>query len=58
MLINIIFMIVIAISAIRTVVYGIYAIKNDGIAAGISVFVLCGGVLFSGYIIFASEILQ
>lgn len=58
MLINIIFLLIIAISALRTAVYGIYAIKNDGISAGLSVFILCGGVLFSGYVIIASEILQ
>lgn len=58
MTINIVFFIIILISVIRTIAYGIYAIKNDTIAGGISVFVLCLGSMFTGAVIMVKEILQ
>lgn len=58
MVINIVFFLIIIISVIRTIAYGIYAIKNEGIVGGISVFVLCLGSLFAGAVIMVKEILQ
>lgn len=58
MAINIVFFLIIIISVIRTIAYGIYAIKNEGIAGGISVFILCLGSLFTGAVIMVKEILQ
>lgn len=58
MLINIVFFIVIIVSLIRTVSYGIYAIKNDGITGGISVFTLAAASLFTVIVILCKQILQ
>ena len=58
MLINIVFFIVIIVSMIRTVSYGIYAFKNDGVVSGISVFVLAMASLFTVIVILCKQILQ
>lgn len=58
MLINIVFFIVIIISAVRTVSYGIYATKNDGMIGGISAFTLAAASLFTGIVILCKQILQ
>lgn len=58
MLTNIVFFVVIAVSFIRTVSYGIYAVKHDGIVAGISVFVLATTNLFTITVILCKQILQ
>lgn len=58
MLINIVFFIFITVSLIRTVSYGIYAIKNDGIVGGISVFILAVASLFTVTVILCKQILQ
>lgn len=58
MLINIVFFIAILISAVRTVSYGVYTIKNNGIIGGISVFVLAATNLFTVIVILCKQILQ
>ena len=58
MVINIVFFIVIIISVIRTVSYGVYATKNYGITGGISVFALAAASLFTGIVILCKQILQ
>lgn len=58
MLINIVFFIVITVSIIRTVSYGIYAIKNNGVVGGISVFILALASLFTVTVILCKQILQ
>lgn len=58
MVINIVFFIIIIVSAVRTISYGIYAIKDDGIVAGISVFTLAAASLFTGIVILCKQILQ
>ena len=58
MVINIAFFVVIALSVIRTIAYGIYAFKNEGIGGGISVFVLAAGSISTAVIIFMKQIIQ
>ena len=58
MTIYIIFFIILAISAVRTVAYGVYAFKIEVKIAGISVFILAFGPLFTAYIVIATRILQ
>ena len=58
MTIHIVFFIILAISAVRTVAYGVYAFKKEGKLAGISVFVLVVGTIFTAYIVIATRILQ
>ena len=58
MTIHIVFFIILAISAVRTVAYGVYAFKNEDKIAGISVFILAFGPLFTAYIVIATRILQ
>ena len=58
MTIHIVFFIILAISAVRTVAYGIYAFKNEGKIAGISVFALALGTVLTGYIVISTRILQ
>ena len=54
MAINILFAILIAFIIIRTTAYGIYCVKNTGIAGGISVFILDAAVVGVGYMILFS----
>lgn len=49
MIINIIFILILIYIFIRTVAYGIYCLKQTGIAGGISVFVLGAFVIITGY---------
>ncbi len=58
MVINIAFFIVIAISVIRTVAYGVYAFKNEGKGGGISVFALAAGSFATAFIILFTQILR
>ena len=58
MTIYIIFFIILAIFSVRTVAYGVYAFKKEGKLAGISVFVLVVGTIFTAYIVIATRILQ
>ena len=58
MTIYIIFFIILAIFSVRTVAYGVYAFKKEGKLAGISVFVLALGSIFTAGIILATRILQ
>ena len=58
MTIYIIFFIILAIFSARTVAYGVYAFKKEGKLAGISVFVLALGTIFTAVIILATRILQ
>lgn len=58
MTIYIIFFIILAIFFVRTVAYGVYAFKKEGKLAGISVFVLALGTIFTAVIILATRILQ
>lgn len=58
MLINIVFFIAVLVSIVRTVSYGIYAIKNNGVIGGISIFVLALTNLFTVTVILCKQILQ
>ncbi len=58
MIINLAFFTMIAISAIRTVAYGIYALKNEGKAGGISVFCLAALSLSTAVVILMTQIIQ
>lgn len=58
MLINIVFFIAVIVSVVRTVSYGIYAIKNNGVIGGISIFVLALTNLFTVTMILCKQILQ
>lgn len=58
MLINIVFFISVIVSIVRTVSYGIYAIKNNGVIGGISIFVLALTNLFTVTVILCKQILQ
>ncbi|MDD6564366.1 MAG: hypothetical protein PUF08_04720 [Clostridiales bacterium] len=58
MTIYIIFFIILAIFSVRTVAYGVYAFKKEGKLAGISVFVLALGTIFTAVVILATRILQ
>lgn len=58
MLINIVFFIAVIVSIVRTVSYGIYAIKNNGVIGGISIFVLALTNLFTVTMILCKQILQ
>lgn len=58
MLINIVFFIAVIVSIVRTVSYGIYAIKNNGVIGGISIFVLALTNLFTVTVILCKQILQ
>ena len=58
MLINIVFFIAVLVSIVRTVSYGIYAIKNNGVIGGISIFVLAFTNLFTVTVILCKQILQ
>lgn len=51
MYITFIFMIFLIYITIRTIAYGIYSIKNNGIVAGISVFVLALCTAATGYMV-------
>ena len=52
MIITIVFFIIIAFSVIRTTAYGVYSLKNEGIAGGISVFFLAAATLSTAFIVF------
>ncbi len=58
MLINVVFFVAVIVSVIRTVSYGIYTLRNDGIIGGISVFVLAATNLFTVTVILCKQILQ
>ena len=58
MLINIVFFIAVLVSIVRTVSYGIYAIKNNGVIGGISIFVLALTNMFTVTVILCKQILQ
>ena len=58
MLINIVFFIAVLVSIVRTVSYGIYAIKNNGVIGGISVFILATTNLLTITVILCKQILQ
>lgn len=58
MLINIVFFIAVIVSIVRTVSYGIYAIKNNGVIGGISVFILATTNLLTITVILCKQILQ
>ena len=58
MLINIVFFIAVLVSIVRTVSYGIYAIKNNGVIGGISIFVIAFTNLFTVTVILCKQILQ
>ena len=51
MALNFLFLIFIVFIIIRTTAYGIYCIRNTGIAGGISVFLLDAAVISAGYMI-------
>lgn len=56
MVINLALLVLISASVIRTTAYGIYCIKNSGIAGGISVFFLGALSFFTGVVIFITRI--
>lgn len=58
MVINLAFFIIIAISVIRTVSFGIYVFKNDGKLGGISVFILAAASLGTAFVILFTQIVQ
>ncbi len=50
MVVNIAFLVLVAVSFIRTVSYGIYCVKRT-VVGGISVFMLALGIVFCGVVI-------
>lgn len=58
MFMNTLLFMIIAISAVRTICFGIYTLKNDGIIAGISAFILSAGTVFGGAVIFFRAIMR
>lgn len=58
MIINLAFFVIIALSVIRTISYGIYAFKNESKCGGISVFMLAVGSLSTAVVILIKQILQ
>ncbi len=55
MVVNIAFLVFVAVALIRTVSYGIYCIKRT-VPGGISVFVLALGIVFCGAVIWLTGI--
>lgn len=55
MIISIFFSVLIAVSFIRTISYGIYCLKTSGLTAGISVFILAATPLFCGVAILITQ---
>ena len=55
MVVNIAFLVLVAVSLIRTVSYGIYCMRRT-VTGGISVFVLALGVAFCGIVIWMTGI--
>ena len=51
MVINLAFLLLIAVVVIRTVAFGIYCLKNSGVVGGISVFAVSAGAFATGVII-------
>ncbi len=51
MVLNIIYGLLILFILIRTIAFGIYCVKETGVAGGISVFVLAAGTAVTGYVI-------
>lgn len=55
MIISIVFFVLFAFALIRTIAYGIYSLKNEGILGGISVFFLAAATLSTALIIIFTE---
>lgn len=55
MIISIVFFVLFAFALIRTIAYGIYSLKNEGILGGISVFFLAAATLSTAFIILFIE---
>jgi hypothetical protein len=55
MVLSIIFGIITAFIIIRTITYGVHSIKESGITAGISVFILALCAVITGYIILFTD---
>ena len=55
MIISIVSFVLFAFALIRTIAYGIYSLKNEGILGGISVFFLAAASLFTAFIILFTE---
>lgn len=55
MIISIVFFALFAFALIRTIAYGIYSLKNEGIVGGISAFFLAAATLSTAFIILFIE---
>lgn len=55
MIISIVFFVLFAFTIIRTIAYGVYSLKNEGMVGGISVFFLAAASLFTALIILFTE---
>ena len=51
MIISIVFFFLFSFALIRTIAYGIYSLKNEGILGGINVFFLAAASIFIAFII-------
>ncbi len=57
MTINLAFLLLIAATAVRTVSYGIYCLKNNSTSGAISVFILSACTVATGFIIIFNELI-
>lgn len=49
MIIELIFLLIFVFTAVRAVVYGVYAVKNESVTGGVGMFIMAATVGIAGY---------